>query len=189
MKRNQRGVTLISLVVTIVVMLIIAGAAISTLGGENGIITQSQNSRVMATQADVVEKMQLAYSAVNQKVMMKTSTDFSYNPQEHIAEYVTDIISDLKDVNQIDDTTTTDAINGALDSGFNVFVYNNSIYMVYKDNTFALGVPKTADSTYPIETLDPSTTFPQNKQYAMLVGQIVLTTNSISYNDPIKTVQ
>ena len=109
MKRNQRGVTLISLVVTIVVMLIIAGAAISTLGGENGIITQSQNSRVMATQADVVEKMQLAYSAVNQKVMMKTSTDFSYNPQEHIAEYVTDIISDLKDVNQIDDTTTTDA--------------------------------------------------------------------------------
>ena len=91
MKRNQRGVTLISLVVTIVVMLIIAGAAISTLGGENGIITQSQNSRVMQTQADVVEKIELAAQAVSQKVMMKTSSDFSYRPKEHIADYIEEV--------------------------------------------------------------------------------------------------
>ena len=36
--KNQRGVTLIALVVTIIVLLIIAGISISTLTGDNGLI-------------------------------------------------------------------------------------------------------------------------------------------------------
>ena len=40
--RGKKGITLIALVVTIVVLLL-AAVSISMLGGENGIITQAQN--------------------------------------------------------------------------------------------------------------------------------------------------
>jgi len=41
-KRIESGITLIALVVTIVVLLILAGASIAMLIGENGIITKSK---------------------------------------------------------------------------------------------------------------------------------------------------
>ena len=39
---KNKGVTLIALAVTIVVMLILAGVTISVLNGENGIVKQAQ---------------------------------------------------------------------------------------------------------------------------------------------------
>ena len=42
--RNERGVTLIALVVTIVVLLILAGVAISMLSGDDGIIINAQKA-------------------------------------------------------------------------------------------------------------------------------------------------
>ena len=44
-KENFKGITLIALVVTIVVLLILATVSIGMLTGENGIITQAQNSK------------------------------------------------------------------------------------------------------------------------------------------------
>ncbi len=45
MIRKEKGITLIALVVTIVVLLILAGVSISMLTGENGIITQAQDAK------------------------------------------------------------------------------------------------------------------------------------------------
>lgn len=45
MRKEVKGITLIALVVTIVVLLILAAVSISMLGGENGIITQAQNAK------------------------------------------------------------------------------------------------------------------------------------------------
>ncbi|MFR5189942.1 MAG: hypothetical protein ACLTEH_01545, partial [Clostridia bacterium] len=42
---KQRGITLIALVITIIVLIILAGVAINTLVGENGIITQAQRAK------------------------------------------------------------------------------------------------------------------------------------------------
>lgn len=39
--RNQRGITLIALVITIIVLLILAGVSIAMLTGKNGILTRS----------------------------------------------------------------------------------------------------------------------------------------------------
>lgn len=58
MKRN-RGITLIALVVTIVVLLILAGASISMLTGENGIITQAQNAKLETRAGNVREEVDL----------------------------------------------------------------------------------------------------------------------------------
>ena len=44
--RNTKGITLIALVITIIVLLILAGVSIAMLTGDNGIITQANKSKV-----------------------------------------------------------------------------------------------------------------------------------------------
>ena len=63
MKRNERGITLIALVVTIVVLLILAGVSISMLTGENGIITQASNAKDKTGKANAEEQVQMAVIA------------------------------------------------------------------------------------------------------------------------------
>ena len=43
-RQNTKGITLISLVVTIIVLLILAGVNISVLTGENGIINRTTSA-------------------------------------------------------------------------------------------------------------------------------------------------
>lgn len=43
--RNQKGITLISLVITIIVLLILAGVSIATLSGDNGILGQARECK------------------------------------------------------------------------------------------------------------------------------------------------
>ena len=57
--RKNRGITLIALVVTIVVLLILAAVSISMLGGENGIITQAVKTKEETRGASVEEERDL----------------------------------------------------------------------------------------------------------------------------------
>ena len=50
-KQRQRGITLIALVVTIIVLIILAGVSIAMLVGDNGIITQAQKAKQETEQA------------------------------------------------------------------------------------------------------------------------------------------
>jgi len=45
LKVNNKGITLIALVITIIVLLILAGVAIATLTGDNGILTKAASSK------------------------------------------------------------------------------------------------------------------------------------------------
>ncbi len=63
-KRESNGITLIALVITIIVLLILAGVSIAMLTGENGILTQAQNAKNKTEEAEEMEKIQVAtYSA------------------------------------------------------------------------------------------------------------------------------
>ena len=65
--RKNRGITLIALVVTIVVLLILAAVSIAMLGGENGIITQAIKAQEDNEIAEEKEKVQLAVTAAKGK--------------------------------------------------------------------------------------------------------------------------
>ena len=65
--RKNKGITLIALVVTIVVLLILAAVSISMLGGENGIITQAIEAKDKNEIAEEKEKVQLAAAAAKTK--------------------------------------------------------------------------------------------------------------------------
>ena len=43
--KNQKGITLISLVITIIILLILAAVSIGTLAGENGLIARAQKAK------------------------------------------------------------------------------------------------------------------------------------------------
>lgn len=58
-KQKNNGITLIALVITIIVLIILAGVSISTLVGDNGIITQAQNAKIETEKAEVKEKTQI----------------------------------------------------------------------------------------------------------------------------------
>ena len=57
---NEKGITLIALVVTIVILLILAGISISLLSGENGIISQANKSKVQTEIGNEKEIVNLA---------------------------------------------------------------------------------------------------------------------------------
>ena len=56
---GHRGITLIALVITIIVLLILAAVSIATLTGENGILTQAGNAREETRYASVKEARDL----------------------------------------------------------------------------------------------------------------------------------
>ena len=58
MKRNK-GITLIALVITIIILLILAGVTIAMLTGENGILTKAAEARKNTEMAEIKEKAEL----------------------------------------------------------------------------------------------------------------------------------
>ena len=63
-KTNEKGITLIALVITIIVLLILAGVSIATLTGENGILTRANDARVNTAIGEEKDAIGLAYNAV-----------------------------------------------------------------------------------------------------------------------------
>ena len=60
-KSKINGITLIALVITIIVLLILAGISISMLSGENSILNQAGRARDITGEKSIAERVQLAY--------------------------------------------------------------------------------------------------------------------------------
>ena len=56
--RKQKGITLIALIITIIVLLILAGITIGALTGENGILTQADKAKTSTKIAEIKERVQ-----------------------------------------------------------------------------------------------------------------------------------
>ena len=57
-KNKQKGITLISLVVTIGVLIVLAGVTLGSIKGDNGIITKTKSVKKQAEIEDIKEKIQ-----------------------------------------------------------------------------------------------------------------------------------
>lgn len=60
--KKNKGITLIALVVTIIVLLILAGISISTLTGQNGLLTKADQAKKTSVIAKESEIIKMAYS-------------------------------------------------------------------------------------------------------------------------------
>lgn len=70
--KGKNGITLIALVITIVVLLILAGVSIAALIGDNGILTKAKSAKENSTQKTVEEQVNLAVQAskINEEVVI-----------------------------------------------------------------------------------------------------------------------
>ena len=62
--KTNKGITLIALVITIIVLLILAGVTIATLTGDNGILTKAQEASIQTRGAQVEEVINLWKSEI-----------------------------------------------------------------------------------------------------------------------------
>ncbi len=79
---KAKGITLISLVITIIILLILAGVTLSLTLGDNGIITQAQNAKEAQEIAAIKEDLQLA---ILDKELEKGGTGLTQEELEEIA--------------------------------------------------------------------------------------------------------
>ena len=61
--KNKKGITLIALVISIIVLLILAGVSLQALIGDNGILTQATKSKEKTDDNEVVDAVALAWNA------------------------------------------------------------------------------------------------------------------------------
>ena len=99
--KRQNGITLIALVITIIVLLILAGVSIAMLTGQNGILTQAQNASTQTEIAEAKEKAQMDIMAW-QSERLQNGQDATLN-DEIVKTILTgkDYVKELKDTSFI----------------------------------------------------------------------------------------
>ena len=88
LKERENGITLIALIVTIIVLLILAGISIAMLTGENGILTQANNAKTQTEIADEEEAVKMAaiYAKAEGEIS-KTNLDKELNNRPGSGNY------------------------------------------------------------------------------------------------------
>lgn len=80
MIRNKKGITLIAVVVTVIVLMIIAGVAVSSLNKKNGLRKNAKYVEVLNAYKKAEEQVEIAHSAVLTEIMNQTAVSYNYNP-------------------------------------------------------------------------------------------------------------
>ena len=105
--REESGITLIALVITIILLLILATISIAIVTGDNGIISKAREAQIATIQAEEKEQIILAYNAA---VTFKYA-DGTYTVDKGIS--ATELEDQLVDKQKVDATVaddTTDTI-------------------------------------------------------------------------------
>ncbi len=124
-KSFQTGITLIALVISIIIMLILAGVSLNATIGDNGIITQAQSAK--ATQEESKRREDLEYIL------------YEYNSSSFLGQTngITNYLGKLKDEHKIDDYLYTDNL---------IVKYENVYYEIEEEGSFYKIKNKLSDS-------------------------------------------
>lgn len=95
--KGQRGITLIALVITIIVLLILAGVSIAMLTGQNGILTNSTKAKAQNELGTAKDQVALAAN-------------------EALTNYYTSIYASNNTTGEYTDADVKQAVSDAIDS-------------------------------------------------------------------------
>ena len=93
--KNQKGVTLVALVVTIIVLIILVGISINLLLGENGLITKAQEAKKQQKIAEIKEKISLELAAAETDAIIRNESLEEEQLNDIVSKYGT--LQDDKD--------------------------------------------------------------------------------------------
>ena len=126
MIKNQKGITLIALVITIIVLLILAGVSIAMLTGPNGLLTNANTAKTQTSEKGDAEKINIALQAIQSEIYGKEAASSSYDPTtdlEHLKDAsVTGLAEGEYTVadNSSDTITITSKTHGSITGSINV---------------------------------------------------------------------
>ena len=117
--KNQKGITLIALVITIIVLLILAGVSIAMLTGDNGLLGKAKSSGAENAIAEAKEAVGMAVNQLtadyfDQKYVKNnmSAADASLNQYQYVAKYLGENHSASDATKPLIDTKYLDATNG-----------------------------------------------------------------------------
>ena len=96
MKNNQKGITLVALVITIIVLLILAGVTIASLSGDNGILNRGKEAK---TKTNIQNAKDLINTEVTEHITEYYNTKY-VNQQSvgNMGTYVVNALNNKKGV-------------------------------------------------------------------------------------------
>ncbi len=107
MIKEQKGITLIALVITIIVLLILAGVSIAMLTGQNGILTKATGANEKSSVAEVDEAIRLGLAEILANHMDPTFTD-TETDDNGVTGQITE--ENLKNAIEVNNTNITDTV-------------------------------------------------------------------------------
>ena len=84
--KKQNGITLIALVITIIVLLILAGVSISLVIGDNGILTQATEAVTENRKASISEDIAMAWAGLETEYVRNWTTSTSAKKEDYFTE-------------------------------------------------------------------------------------------------------
>lgn len=125
MDKKNNGITLIALVITIIVLLILAGVSIATLTGENGIITQATVASEKTNLEQLKEELEQSKSSINiDNILNGTKSVINAEGYEELKNYIPSITENYANNLKIEDNELVFKIS-ATDAEKDVFIENN----------------------------------------------------------------
>ena len=170
MLKEQKGITLIALVVTIIVLLILAGVTIAMLTGQNGILTNAQKAKETTSQAEAEERINMTLNAIKTEIFAQQVDNKAYSglagvvtPGEGEEEDANGIAGRIIEIMKLDlqsdidvasklATSLTDAKDSATNEEYSYYLDSSTkiLYIYYNstaDNFVTMGSIKLTSTT------------------------------------------
>ena len=131
--RNQNGITLVALVITIIVLLILAGVSISLVVGQNGVLSQASNAVITNKAAAVKEKVSTALASAETTYYAQWAQNTSTTRATVYADTTNGVAAQLKanygdtNVTVGELFTTPSAANVTITDGSDTFKFKVSV--------------------------------------------------------------
>ena len=129
--KNENGITLIALIITIITLLILAGVTISMLTGESGILNKAAEAKVATERAEIIESARL-------EILAKQAENVGTITDEEIAGI-------LENYGELSGEITTEGVNLVTDEGYIIPVSEIWKVEIAEEETPTL--PSTEEST------------------------------------------
>lgn len=178
---KQKGITLIALVVTIVVLLILAGVSINLLTGENGIITKAHDAK------ERTEK-----SSKNEQKSLEILGDLisKYEKEEKVVistKYYSSLLDAISDANNDVTTNGREDSNGAK-AKIEVDQNNNVYVMPLEDVSINTIVQVGSEQGYTLDLNNRTITLSEGSHFDQLVGTKLILDDSGTNGNVTKNV-
>ena len=191
----EKGITLIALVITIIVLLILAGISIALLTGDNGILNKASEAAEQTNVASAKEQVELLISAYvsdyYNEYYVNGNKEIDKNVKDYVLEKLTEggktedytvnvsgeTVTVLKDGKEVAKCTIKD--NGAVEWEKNIEEQSN-ISWIYNNGQVGKGFELSTENDW---TLSPDVNFKDNYIELVTGGYgVVYTKNEIDFS-------